>query len=241
MCWQLLHPWYILFFLNQVGFGDFFCCETQLSAGELLVAGRQPPLEWNSRRPEEETPTGDFCGTDYCCYRTVQWYLDLITRGHFVRKAVKDQHVRGHGWLQCKVVITCPIHLLLLQQHLSCLVGVLWERERSSLFENKQNCFLFFHQHYIWLSGWSPTRISSQIPLRVQPEKQSDNLLDQSSDHLTHPMILLLFNNNNLCGVCYAPPTPPRQLSGKQGDHCCCKVISVTVWPNNMWLFCQCC
>ena len=33
------------FFLNQVGFGDFFCCETQLSAGELLVAGRQPPLE----------------------------------------------------------------------------------------------------------------------------------------------------------------------------------------------------
>ena len=102
-------------------------------------------------------------------------------------------------------------------------------RKRSSLFENKQNCFLFFHQHYIWLSGWSPTRISSQIPLRVQPEKQSDNLLDQSSDHLTHPMILLLFNNNNLCGVCYAPPTPPRQLSGKQGDHCCCKVISVTV------------
>ena len=35
----------ILFFLNQVGFGDFFCCETQPSAGELLVAGRQPPLE----------------------------------------------------------------------------------------------------------------------------------------------------------------------------------------------------
>ena len=33
------------FFLNQIGFGDNFCCDTQLSAGELLVAGRQPPLE----------------------------------------------------------------------------------------------------------------------------------------------------------------------------------------------------
>ena len=60
MCWQLLHPWYILFFLNQVGFGDFFGCETQLSAGELLVAGRQPPLEWNSRRPEERDPNWGF-------------------------------------------------------------------------------------------------------------------------------------------------------------------------------------
>ena len=39
---SLIYP---VFFFNQVGFGDIFCCETQLSAGELLVAGRQPPLE----------------------------------------------------------------------------------------------------------------------------------------------------------------------------------------------------
>ena len=200
---------YHVFFLNQIGFGDNFCCEAQLSAGELLVAGRQPPLEWNSRRPEEEeTPAGNFWGTDYCCYRTVQWYLDLITRGHVVRKAVKDQHVRGHGWLQCKVVITCPIHLLLLQLHLSCLVGVLWEKEIQFVWKQAKLFSLF--PPALYLAFWMVAHLDlkSDSPEGATRKTKWQFARPKQSDHLTHPMILLLFNNNNLCGVCYAPPTP---------------------------------